>query len=531
MALVSATPAAGGSGNPVLDEILAARATLSPAAQRAVGIASAAGAAPPPPVAPLPFARPVIGKALGGAPAPGPEPTAPIAMPPAPMPGLPAAPAPVVGAPRGTVEGDQARRTDLLSRPAALESVYGDIAHSSFGKAHPLLGKVIGGAAQIPSTLADIALSGVAPRIGAVVPGTSVNRGLTIGAENRQIAQEESERSAAAARAAEQPRAALETAQAQALLNPPAKTPEEEFLRDYRAAHEGASDEDALRAYTEATTKAASTPYADWKKANPNGTVEDWLKANAEAHPKNIEAKTLQLPDGSQVAGKADSQGNLLLEDGKPAPPGTKLYQQPNYGQLVLPTKTQEITDPATGIPTVMGWDEKTQRYDIPQGVAGAGPYAHQVQSAAALERMVNTNLIPLLAKMSKAGENGPVTGRFQDWLNRDIGNAKPDVAQFHQLMNGVTSMLMGMYGFRRQQAADYMAQQLGARMTPEAMSASLTAISQHAQSIIGGALEPAAGGNPPPATIRALDPQGKPFEAPAGSPLPKGWKLDNAAK
>lgn len=241
------------------------------------------------------------------------------------------------------------------------------------------------------------------------------------------------------------------------------------------------------------------------------------------------------MHDGQpHVMGK-DDQGNFTRDLG---------IAPPNYAQMmpmVLNSKTVENTDPQTGLPVRMGFDSKTGRYDIPQGITGSGSYAHQMQSAGALERMVNSSVIPLLSQMQKKGELGPIQGRFEDWLNRDVGNANPDVAQLHQLMNGVASMLVGMYGFRRQDAADYMARQLGARMTPESMTASLTGIVQHANSIIGGGLMPSAGENPNPSennggngggsptntptVIYARDPQGKLHQAPAGTPLPQGWK------
>lgn len=161
-----------------------------------------------------------------------------------------------------------------------------------------------------------------------------------------------------------------------------------------------------------------------------------------------------------------------------------------NYGELVLPTKTQQITDAQTGLPTVMGWDEKTQKYDIPQGTSGTGTYAHQIQSAAAINKMLYKSVYPLVDQMEKSGEFGVVKGRLEDFLNKDVGNAPPDVAQFHQQMNGVISMMMGMYGFRRQQAVNQLVGEMGARMTPESLKAALHGIEQHADSVIGGAVQ-----------------------------------------
>ena len=152
----------------------------------------------------------------------------------------------------------------------------------------------------------------------------------------------------------------------------------------------------------------------------------------------------------------------------------------------LLESKTTQLINPDTGIPETFQWDPATKSFTHPLGTPGGGAYPHQIEQANALLRMVNNNVFPMVDKMEKSGEMGVIKGRFSDWLNRDVGNAPPDVAQFHQLMNGVVSMMMGMYGFRRQQAVETLASQMGARMTPASMRASLEGIVQHAHSIVG---------------------------------------------
>lgn len=101
---------------------------------------------------------------------------------------------PSIQAPRGTLEGDEAHRTELESHPAALESVYSRITHSDFGEAHPTLGKILGGLAQVPSTALDIGLSAAVPRLGMMVPGTTLNRGAKIIGAGNEVAQDETGR-------------------------------------------------------------------------------------------------------------------------------------------------------------------------------------------------------------------------------------------------------------------------------------------------------------------------------------------------
>ena len=187
----------------------------------------------------------------------------------------------------------------------------------------------------------------------------------------------------------------------------------------------------------------------------------------------------------------------------------------PSWAESLLPTHTLTLTDPTTNLPRDYHWQYGANGaitltpVQIPgapsstPAMPGSGAYPKQVQDAGALLRMVNDNVMPLVGKMEKNNEFGIVQGRFSDWLNRDVGNAPPDVAQLHQLMNGVISMMMGMYGFRRQQAVDELAKQMGARMTPESMRASLQGIVQHAQSIIGPVGAGDEGAPPPGSKIR----------------------------
>ncbi|GGH06762.1 hypothetical protein GCM10011586_23680 [Silvibacterium dinghuense] len=106
------------------------------------------------------------------------------------MAGRTAALAPVnqqVQYPRGTLIGDKQEQAMMAGRHAPLESVYSSITHSNFGQNHPILGKILGGIAQVPATIADIGAS--LPFHGAaasLIPGTSINFGLQKqGLENR----------------------------------------------------------------------------------------------------------------------------------------------------------------------------------------------------------------------------------------------------------------------------------------------------------------------------------------------------------
>jgi hypothetical protein len=76
---------------------------------------------------------------------------------------------------------NEAHLASLLGNKPALENVYHKITSSDFGQNHPVLGKLAGVAAQVPSTLADVAMSlkglpvlgNSLSSIGQVMPGTT----------------------------------------------------------------------------------------------------------------------------------------------------------------------------------------------------------------------------------------------------------------------------------------------------------------------------------------------------------------------
>jgi hypothetical protein len=124
--------------------------------------------------------------------------------------------APAIQAPRGTLEGDQNALGATLKKPAALESLYGRISNSNFGQNHPVIGKVLGTLAQIPATAADVVASGLEPRIGAVIPGTSIQRGMHVAGLQNQIKEDEASRAAQSAQAVENARIPYLQAQTEA---------------------------------------------------------------------------------------------------------------------------------------------------------------------------------------------------------------------------------------------------------------------------------------------------------------------------
>ena len=179
--------------NPILSEIQGHFAAMSPEAQGAVKMAGMTPPAPDPTMT-------APGKIQPGMLLPHPDdgpPAGPIGMGGQTslltMPSLPSSTPQLVTGPKrgqemmsdgsqvhqGTILGDQAERGRLLDQGPAVDNIYHNITASGFGQAHPLLGKLLGGAAEVGGKIGDL-LSNAAPGIGREIPGTTANHNMLL---------------------------------------------------------------------------------------------------------------------------------------------------------------------------------------------------------------------------------------------------------------------------------------------------------------------------------------------------------------
>lgn len=234
--------------NPILDEL----SSLSPGAQAALVAAHGAAATPaaapaepnPPaatmtaPQAPQPSLVPALPsagvdhgtgriapmmaqagqqqRALAAEPAPTAAMTAPGMS--SPMPSLPSAPMPDVRPEqRGTLQGDKLHLQGLLDSGSGISQIAGKVEGTDFGQNHPLLGKVLGGAAQGLATLGDVGLSAVAPEVAVNLPGTEYRHDRLVKQDTHQLAQDESNAEKEAQTAQEQAQTGKTTAETERL--------------------------------------------------------------------------------------------------------------------------------------------------------------------------------------------------------------------------------------------------------------------------------------------------------------------------
>jgi len=307
------------------------------------------------------------------------------------------------------------------------------------GGASPMMGPArpqqgwLGKIGHVAARMGNIAGDVLDPRAMALIPGTDLNKALEARrAEKTKEKQQELQ-------------TAEERAQAEGVSSQAAK-----LSAETRAKAEPSEEEKNLaEAFKDRLTPQAKTDFEAWQQQNPKAPVSDWLKLVAENRPdKNIEAKTLQLPDGKKVAGKVDSKGNLLLEDGTLAPKGTLLFQQPNYGQLVLPTKTTELLGPDNVMHRYQ-WNEETGRYDIDMGAAPTGTAAHQIFQAGAIEQLAPQVIADINANRDILGN---LSSYYKEWL---VGTpvSDPRAAQMMAELMSLAATQPALHAFRSSSA------------------------------------------------------------------------------
>lgn len=301
------------SMNPILSELDALSPGAKAALQQAHGAATSQAAMQPP--------------QIQRQPAPGPEPSpiqmqAPSQMPQVPemgqQPKISLAPQP-----QGTLAGDKQALAEQAAKKPALETVYSKIAGSKFGQAHPFAGKALGALAQIPATAADFAATGIAPRLGALIPGTTANRGVELRDIGARLGQEEKNQQAEATSGAENARAGLEEAQTAAL---PAEESSKQALTDAQI--------------TNLLHPQAKTEFEAWRQKNPDADPLQFLRGQAQIEqqyraPKSLEPRSVLSPSGGgpiqanyhpDTGVTTDASGNVI--------PNPVPYEKPNVALI-----------------------------------------------------------------------------------------------------------------------------------------------------------------------------------------------------
>lgn len=418
---------------------------------------------------------------------PGIEPSQTITMPSAPAPLLPPTQTPQIIPPRGTSAGDEAELSRKLRTGSGISQIAGKIEGTKLGQAHPLLGKVLGIGAQGLAQLGDIGLRAVAPQIDIATPGTSLHHLADIHGDQRQIAQDtENEARQAQTRTEgvqaqnlqseiaqrENPNPVIEpTDQGYVGVNPrtleatPIQSPSGGTLRPYvkpgPRQHVFLAGADGKP--IAATFDPQSGTYYDAHE-NPIGNPQPYEKPTTPQH--------ITVMHGGQphVMG-ADSEGNFTRDLG---------IAPPNYGQMILPTKTATFIGP-NGKPIEYQWNSKTQTYDKPLGMSASNAYGHEAAQAGAVMR-AGDDLISSVQSNKKLMGNpeaiikSAVLGT--PWSDPATAGLRAQIATFAALQPS-------MHGFRGQDALRQFVSILGGiPNNPDALVAAIRGIQRTAGAI-----------------------------------------------
>lgn len=283
------------------------------------------------------------------------------ALPPPPMPNLagmagPTSPSgilstlniPMPAAPNVThapsqLDKDKASYQQVKMAGPGEEQLYHKITGSEFGQNHPILGKVLGGLAAGVTGAADIGVGTLGGGLGRLaeeqIPGTLLNHQVQLNRAGKDITTDE-------ANAGKEAQTASENANA-GKTN--AETPEVVPEAQARIAQENAT--------------AANQNSEAWERQHPR---DDWSPVAGAQGPNGEPLEHSKLTGFYRVA---------------PGVAGAATESS------TKPQETKNIN--VHGVPHVMQWNPKTQKFDIDQGLSGEKPASVNVNAAdASVDRL-----------------------------------------------------------------------------------------------------------------------------------------------
>ena len=337
---------------------------------------------------------------------------------------------PTVKGPRGTLDADKAERSRLISTGPGESQIYGKVTNSNFGQAHPLIGKILGGLGQGIATAGDIGLSAVAPAIAMNIPGTAYHHAQELRGVNKQIGAEEGEAGKEAQTAETQARVPLTQAQTEHVQTETAGLP---------------AQEQATLEHTQAETQALNRP----DLAHAYGTAVD--KAIKEGRDPSTDPVVQHLADAitsiqKQPTAKGEEHVNLVGPNGKPIAanyhPDTGKYTDSGGKEIANP-QPYEKSPQTPGITMIVPNGEgggTVQRLTAGQTVAPGAQTAQGVntmntptttmRTAAGRAATVVSMAPEVLAEIDRlAPQLGPISGRWNDFMQGKVGMDNPDFA------------------------------------------------------------------------------------------------------
>jgi hypothetical protein len=184
----------------------------------------------------------------------------------------------------------------------------------------------------------------------------------------------------------------------------------------------------------------------------------------------------------------------------------------------LLESRTQNLIDPDTGLPTVFQWDPKTKSYTKQVGVSATGAYGHEMAQAGAVTRAGDQLITDIQANKQRLGTLAAWVKKYG--LNTPI--ADPELARLQSELSTFSALQPAMHGFRSKSAMETFDKVIGGlQKNPDATIQSIQGILQTAGQINpalqnrGGAPQAYKVGdtitqNGHSYTVRAVDKNGK---------------------
>ena len=514
--------------NPILSEIdgmsPAAKSAMLQAHQATVAQAQAApiagtGEQPLPKLIASPDAQPngprTIG-VMGGVGQDQPPPKL-LSMPKSPMPSLTPASQPNVTLapqPRGTLLGDQAELTRELNSGSGVSQISGKIQNSLFGQNHPTAGKFLGNLAAGAATIGDGLLRTFAPNLEQNLPGTEGHHQLLLNQNGRRVDDD------------------VQNAQRQALTqHEQAETsnlqnPDRETVNTDNGVYSLNRKDGTARAVTDEATGEPLSPVDKTKDANLQQLHANAVnKAIQEGRDPSQDPTVNHLADAitslqkqtppKEISAVADLQNQIAAAN--QAGDKKKVAQLQSQLKDLNPFGEQHLAISMAGLS-----DRENPK--------AAKPTADEQRRADLAENLnENINTLEDIAKR-RPELFGPLAGRMTS-LKSTIGTSDEDIATLEAIKHQIGMAQISAHGMRSAHGIDAAAGSLlnNFNNSPAAMMAALNAARKSVGTFQNDADNPGESRTPQASggTIRARDPKGVLHEAPAGTPLPAGWKAE----
>jgi hypothetical protein len=334
-----------------------------------------------------------------------------------------------IQAPRGTIPGDEAERTRLMSTGSGISQIPSKIENSQFGQAHPTLGKIAGYGLAGLAGLGDLGLTTLGGGIGRLaeqqIPGTFGHHQVLLNQANRSVAQDEAN--------AEKESTTAKTAEETAEM--PAEAKAKDALEASTANLQGSEAEakkqpDLSRAYAAAVDSAMQRGADPSQDPVVQHLADSITSIQRQPLPKGEEHVDLVGPGGKPIAATFDpSTGQYKGSSGKVIP-NPEPYEKPNQAGMVT-VVAPDPNNPGGGIIERLGAGAKiAPGTQTMSGVNAENTPTMQQRTAAGRAATVVAMAPEVLGRIdSLKGKLGPMEGRWNEFMQGKVGMDDPDFA------------------------------------------------------------------------------------------------------